>query len=183
MTPQSVLDELQALASELEGDVEKVERRIATAQATRDALLKQLAATRETINLYRERHRLPAPELSIEIDEALRTRWANGSTKDMAVDIARMSGGRLKIRAAAQALAQAGMFKDKDNAASNLYATATRNSQLFEKVAPGEFVLREPANAPTPDAVEHAQLEFDPPPSALVPFRPPVQDDVLVERA
>lgn len=180
VTPQAVLEELQALVAALESDIEKAERRIVAAQAAYDALVKQRDAARETVNLYRERHQLPAPELSVEIDEETRARWAKGSTKEMAVDIARMCGGRLKIRAAARLLAEVGMFKDKDNAASNLYATLSRHPQLFEKLGPGEFALREQADSRTPESPEGAQLDFDAPPSALVPFRLAAQESVLV---
>jgi len=140
---EEFLGQLQDMRQKLLLEQERQERRIASAQAVLANVRSDLAALDQTEALYRKEHGLAAAPP--RVDNQLRERFANMSSRDMAIELARQSGGTLVVTAAAQLLVKAGIFKDARNAGNNLYTILDRSGDLFVRVAAGKYKLRDEA--------------------------------------
>lgn len=144
-TESAAIRELEEAALDLETELGKLDRRIALAQEQRQALVRKLSAINEAMAVLRQR--LGLPETETQSDNELREKFRVLDTREMAIEFARMRGGKIIVQQAAQVLANMGLFKDARNAASNLYTaigrSIERNENVFSRVRRGEYELLE----------------------------------------
>ena len=131
--------EAQIISAELEREREKLRRRVEMAQQALEEVERKIGAMAAAVRAYREYHNIPQEEAGV--DDALRERFQNLSTKDALIQIAQERGGVLEGKEACQILVRAGMCKDLRNASGSVYATFNRYPDLFEKVARGKYRL------------------------------------------
>jgi hypothetical protein len=159
--------EAQIISAELEREREKLRRRVEMAQQALEEIERSIGAMAAAVRAYREYHNIPQEEAGV--DDALRERFKNLSTRDALIQIAEERGGVLEGKEACQILVRAGMCKDLRNASGSVYATFNRYPDLFQKVARGKYrLLRQTAKPATFSAAA-------PPDTPSVPFMEPRQ--------
>lgn len=168
------ISEVQALMATKEAELAKVERRLTRDRELFDALTQDLAALRQTIDVYRAHHKLPAVET--ESDHMPDQSLTSHTAPEVVIELARLRGGRLNVSEAAKILVRVGMYQTERNASANIYSAVKRHGERFRKVRPGVYELIEAL--PTPQG----RLDLDPGPQPI-PLRPGVDERVLIAQA
>lgn len=133
--------EIRELLVELDNEQEKVARRVATATEALKDVERKRAAVQETLQYYCDLHGIPYDRS--EVDEKLRERFKKMSAKKVVIELARERGGVILVKDIARVLLRAALYAHERSANGSVYGMMNRNPELFEKIGPGRYLLRE----------------------------------------
>lgn len=174
--------EMQVLIAAQDEAIERSERRIQRATDARDAALRTREALQTALAAYREYHGIPTEPESEPLDETLRRRLENLSTKQIAIALARANGGHLDAPEMCRVMVKAGIAPNIARARGNVFSMLNRDRDTFHKVGKGQYKLADTPIMPDEDDCQ-ATLDLESSVIEPVPLRPVVQERVLVGQA
>lgn len=130
--------EIKALIDEAEAEREKMYQRVANAQRNIQTIDARIAAYKTTLDGHRRRYGLDRAEVVSSSGLEVARAMSGFSTKDMLAYWADQHGGELVVNELVTAASAAGLFQDKEQAASTFYAALGRIDD-FEKLGRGRY--------------------------------------------
>ena len=149
--------EVRALLAEVDREQERHARKYAAAKEALSIGERRRAALEETLLLYCELRGVPLDRS--DVDEKLRERFKGMAAVDVVVELARERQGLIVAKDISRTLARAALYAHESSASGSLYGIMKRYKNLFEKVGPGRFILREMKYKPTDEADDQVAAE------------------------
>lgn len=134
----SFLNELAEMMADLRRDVEERQARVDAETSSLTTARRQLHALETTADFYRERHLVPGLPQPEEIQSMTQIEGM--------IHIAHQGNGIFKVEDVRRLMLQAGKIANPKNASNILY-TLIKRSDMFERISPGVYRLKDyPSN-------------------------------------
>jgi len=131
------IKETMEIIEELRVQREKLDDRMGELLQQLNYIDGQIISFQELLQLYRERHNISI----VSEDEIKPGRFKDRTYAEILIDLAKQSGGYLKVANAVEVMLIAGVNTDRRVIQSNVYGTLGRMKSKFKQIRKGEYQL------------------------------------------